>query len=122
MILDSESEIDGYSLNTDNRYITAAAYLKGLHYGDRPTELMPQDRKWLKSARRFYFSLSENDQLIIDSCSDYELAATLNLKLRDKRFHELVQLFVCQMVNESINYLWLPLKQAEKGTEQYEHD
>ena len=113
MIYETELEIDGFSLTTDNRYITAAAYLKGLHYGDKPTELMPQDGKWLKSARRFYFSLSENDQQIIDSYSDCELSETLNMKQRNKRFHELVQSLVCQIVNESI----ISLVTAETGGE-----
>lgn len=122
MIYESEPGNDGFSLTTDNRYTTAAAYLKGLHHGDRPTELMPQDGKWLKSAKRFYISLSEKDQMIIDSYSDRKLSETLNLKQRNKRFHELVKLLVCQIENKSIKCIWLPPNQAEKGTEGNEHD
>lgn len=110
-----EREINGYSLFTDSRYTTAAAYLKGLHYSDKPTALMPKDAIYLKAAWRFYSCLSVDDQNVIDSFSDNQLLnESLNIKQRNKRFNDLTRLFICQTENKSIQNLWFQPEQAEK--------
>lgn len=97
MIYETEQTIDSYYLSADKRYITASSYLKGLHHNDEPSELMPKDAIYLKAARRFYNSLSAEDRLIIDSFSDHQIYENINVKQRNKRFKELVQLFIYQM-------------------------
>lgn len=113
MIYEAEPEriVQG---KTDSRLITVSAYLKGLHHGDRPTELMPRDAIFLKAARRFYNTLSPEDRDIIDSYSSDLFCSGLNPKQRSRRFHELAQLMIYQM--DQHNYL-KPPEQAEKGTE-----
>lgn len=113
MIYETEQIIERYSITTDSRFITAMAYLKGLHNGDKPSELMPKDASYLKAARQFYNNLSADDKLIIDSFSDKH--TTLDTRQRDKRMSELTLLFIYQMSSQSLYELLLPPKQAEKG-------
>lgn len=100
-----------YSLVNDSRYITVSAYLKGLHWHDKPTSLMPRDAVYLTAARRFYAGLTEDDQLIIDSFSDDDLYGSMNKSQRDKRFNYLCRLFMCQMNGTT----FLLPEVAEKG-------
>lgn len=91
-------------------FITAAAYLKGLHHGDKPTSLMPKDAEFLKAARRFYNGLSEHERQVINSFSDDSLFETMNLKHRNATFNRIVYKFM--------NYLGYPIyvpQEAEKG-------
>lgn len=97
----------------DSRYVTASSYLKGLHWHDRPTSLMPRDAAYLNAARRFYDRLTEADQLVIDSYSDEELYESMDKRQRDKRFNYLCQVFMCEMNGTTC---LLPDK-AEKGKE-----
>ena len=112
MIYETEPEESGSSaLATDSRFLTAQAYLKGLHHGDRPSELMPRDAAILSQARRFYASLSADDQLVIDSFSDASAYALMNVKQRNKRFSQLCFLFMQQQRHTIL----LPPELAEEG-------
>ena len=114
MIYEKEQTIDSYYHSADNRYITASAYLKGLHHKDEPSELMPKDAIYLKSARRFYNSLSAEDKLIIDSFSDHQTIEIINVKQRNIRFNELVQLFIYHLGTSSKHNLMLPFKEDKE--------
>lgn len=97
MIYETEPEwqefnIFGWQKNTE--FITAQSYLKGLHWHDRPTELMPKDAVILSKAKRFYESLSEYDQKVIDSFSDPSLLETMSVRQRNNRFNELCFMFI----------------------------
>lgn len=108
-------ENDDFRLDFDSRFITAGSYLKGLHWCDVPTELMPRDAVLLKAARRFYAKLTEEDQLVIDSFSDEGLYASMDKSKRDKRFNYLCKCFMCEMGTESRYTTLLLPYMAEKG-------
>lgn len=90
-------ESEAFSLKTDSGFNTAASYLKALHHGDQPTEFMRQDAKWLIRARRFYDSLSERDQAVVDSYSGRQLFEGVDKRQRDKRFIQIVTAFISSM-------------------------
>jgi hypothetical protein len=123
MMYEPEQQTDSESsfINADSRLIAAASYLKGLHHADSASELMPQDARLLKAARRFYNSLSDEERLLIDSYSDIQLANRLNLKNRNRRFKTLCLRFVCQTGSESRFSILLPPEQAEEGRNTNEH-
>lgn len=101
-----------YSLANDSRYITVSSYLKGLHWHDRPTSLMPRDAAYLNAARRFYERLTEDDQLVIDSYADEALYENMDKIQRDRRFNYLCQVFMCEMNGTT----FLLPDMAEKGS------
>ena len=118
MIYETEPEHQGINLGGWQRntvFITAQSYLKGLHWHDRPTELMPKDAVLLSKAKRFYESLSEYDQTVIDSFSDPSLLETMSIRQRNNRFNELCFTFM------NIHILTTPPGE-KKGRNQNEHD
>lgn len=124
MFYDSEPEEQKNTISSlalDGRFITASAYLRGLRWHDQPTELMPRDAVYLRSAKRFYSSLSEDDQNIIDSYSDNELFKTMDIRQRNARFRELAMTFMFRIGTESkYTILMIPPVPAEKGKESNE--
>lgn len=111
MIDDNEySEIDSSIGKEPSEIWTAQAYLRGFarHPGDRPSELMQIDSKWLRATQRLYDRLPDSDRLIIDSYASAELAAELSKKEREKRLKYLAMLLLIEMGKHSIYQIILP--------------
>lgn len=106
---DIDSEESTVKELQSNGFYTAQSYLKGLHWNDRPTALMPKDAYLLSKARRFYESLSDTDRLVINSFSDPSIFETMNVKQRNTRFNKL-----CFMFMQETGYTLISTPKGEK--------
>ena len=112
-----DQETGNYPADADSRFVIASTYLRSLHFGDRPTELMPQDARLLTAARRFYADLNESDQRVIDSYSDLQVYREINIQKRNKRFRELCLQFMYATLFET-----LVAPPSGERTKNHEHD
>ena len=95
----------------------AESYLRGFtrHPADRGTELMPEDARWIKGARKLYDRLSDSDRDFLDSyASDEDLSGAYR-RAREKRLKYLAMLLLIEAGKESIYSIILPYGESDHG-------